>query len=142
MLAGQDALDDRLARMISDYLDRVADAVAVLERAGYRRPQTDMDWTVMDGPPHGELVPGYRFYKHGIGCAVKGPGWAVDFDFGEQGQIDGIDPWRLKQFAEPRLASYGIRSTEEIDTLFSAACAAGELVFSGYILFYVRRVAG
>jgi hypothetical protein len=96
----------------------------------------------MDGPPHGELLPGYRFYKHGVGCAVQGPGWAVDFDFGEHGQIDGIDPWRLKRFVAPHLAAYGVRSEEEIDNLFSKAHATGALNHSGDILFYVSRNAG
>jgi hypothetical protein len=80
-------MDHRLAK-IADYQSRVAQAVEVLERAGFRRPTSDVDWVSMDGPPHGKLLPGLRFYRHGVGCAVQGSGWAVDFGYGEHGQID------------------------------------------------------
>jgi Domain of unknown function (DUF6896) len=135
-------MDERLAKMIVDYQSRVAEAVTILEKAGFRRPVSAIDWVSMEGPPHGELVPGYRFYKHGFGCAVQGPGWAVDFDFGKKGQIDGIDPWHLKRFVASDLAVYRVRSEEEVDDLWSKARRSGELDFSGDILFYVSQKAG
>jgi hypothetical protein len=80
---------------------------------------------------------GYRFYKHGFGCAVHGPNWSVDFDFGEQGQIDGVDLHRLRTFAEWNLSKYGFESAEEIGQLFADAVKHDSLRFSGYILYYV-----
>ena len=130
-------MDPRLSKLIAAYQARVAEAVAVLEKAGHPRPSSDSAWAGAGGPPRGELVPGYRFFRHGFGCAVHGPGWTVDFDFGERGQIDGFDPSRLKGFAEGQLDVYGFQSAKEIDVLFARARDAGELVFSGYILSYL-----
>jgi hypothetical protein len=135
-------MDPRLSKLIADYQVRVAEAVAVLEKAGYPRPSSDSAWAGADGPPLGELTPGYHFFKHGFGCAVHGPGWKLDFDFGECGQIDGFDPSRLKGFAAERLDVYELQSDEEIDDLFAEARDAGELVYSGYILSYLARSAG
>lgn len=130
-------MDPRLSKLITTYQARVAEAVGVLEKAGYPRPSSDSNWAGAEGPPHGELAPGYTFFKHGFGCAVHGPGWKVDFDFGEVGQIDGFDPSKLKGFAAGHLDDYGMRSEQEIDDLFARARDAGELAFSGSILFYV-----
>ncbi len=56
----------------------------------------------MSIPQAGSLLNGYSYFKHGYGCAVRGPDWAVDFDFGECGQIDGFCPYRLEKFAQRR----------------------------------------
>jgi hypothetical protein len=135
-------MDPRLSNLIVDYQAKVAEAVAVLEKAGYPRPSSDAAWAGADGPPHGELKPGYHFFKHGFGCAVHGPGWKLDFDFGEGGQIDGFDPSRLKAFAAGRLERYGLGSEKEVDDLYARAQDAGDVVFSGYILSYLARSAG
>ena len=134
-------MDPRLSKLVADYQARVAEAVALLEKAGYQRPSSDSSWAGAEGPPHGELAPGYRVFKHGFGCAFHGPGWKLDFDFGEAGQIDGFDPSRLKGFAAGQLDTYGLHSEKELDEMFAQARADGELVFSGYILFYLARRA-
>lgn len=108
-------------------------------RGAYARSNapSDSEWASAEGPPAGTLLSGYRFYKHGVGCAVHGPSWSVDFDFGEQGQIDGIDPHRLRAFAEQNLSKHGFESPDEVDQLFADAAKRGSLRFSGYILYYV-----
>jgi hypothetical protein len=135
-------MDPRLSHIIADYQMRVAEAVALLERAGYARPSSDSGWEAMEGPALGELAAGYRFFKHGFGCAVRGPGWKVDFDFGEAGQVDGFEPARLKEFIAGHLDQYGIHAEHEIDQMFARAREDGELVFSGYELFYLVQRAG
>jgi hypothetical protein len=132
-------MDARLATLISDYQACVAEAVAVLERAGFPRPASDSDWVGIEGPEPGAQLAGYRFYKHGMGCAVHGPSWSVDFDFGGQGQIDGIDPHRLKRFAEQKLDTYGFASAQDVEQLFAEAVNRGALRFSGHILYYVAQ---
>jgi hypothetical protein len=135
-------MDPRLSKLIVAYQARVAEAVAVMERAGFQRPRSDTEWAGAAGPPHGELVAGYTFFKHGFGCAVHGPGFRVHFDFGESGQIDGFEPSRLKGFAANQLGSYGLKAEDDIDEMFKEAQNAGEFVFSGYLLSYLRRGAG
>lgn len=132
-------MDDRLLRLIRDYQSRVAESLILLERAGIRRPGSALEWVVDDVPQRGELGGGARYFKHGYGCAVQTPEWSVDFDFGEHdGRTDGFDAWRLKEFAGDRLSAYGFASTGEIDRAFDAAKASGELVHSGYILWFLR----
>ena len=65
--------------------------------------------------------------KHGYGCLVEGPQGSVDFDFGDNGEIDGIDPGFLTQFVRDRLAEYGFDSEEEVLAAFERACTDGEL---------------
>ena len=101
-------MEPRLAKLISEYQERVAIAVSMLEDAGFSRPSS--------------------YFKHGIGCAVGGPPWRVDFDFGERGQIDGFNTHRLYKFAERRLAEYGFASADEIESAVEDAHNAGPRV--------------
>src|SRR5687768_5988973 len=79
----------------------------MLNAAGIKRPSDAQEWIQMEFPELGGLPGGFRYYKHGIGCAVRGPDWSVDFDFGEHGEIDGFDAYRLYDFASKRLSHYG-----------------------------------
>jgi hypothetical protein len=139
-------MDSRLAKLIRDYQRRVVEAVAMMESAGIARPQSTHDWVAAKDPGRITLPTGFSFYKHGFGCSVDGAEWGVDFDFGEQGQIDGFDAWRLYDFARRRLSDYCFASEEEIRAAVLAAAEADELSFSGYILYYLneagRREAG
>ena len=96
-------------------------------------------WAADAGPARGSLPGGFKFYVHGFGCAVDGPEWGVDFDFGAAGEIDGFDATRLHDFARKRLADYGFRSEAEIDESIKSAERAGSLRFSGYILYHPVR---
>jgi len=131
-------MDTRLARLIADYQVHVAKAVALLESAGFRRPNSNTEWAIMRTPASPKLD-GLMFRKHGYGCFVKGPTWAVDFDFGDTGQIDGFDAWRLAQFAGDKLAQYGFESPEDLQSAFRHANESGDIVYSGYILYYIAR---
>jgi hypothetical protein len=135
-------MDPRLARLIENYRMTVAEAVTLLERAGIPRPSSNDEWACMDVPGRGDLGRGYRYFKHGYGCAVKGPEWAIDFDFGDKGQIDGFDAWRLYSFAGKRLQQYGFGSQEEFERVFEEAKAASDLFYSGYILYYTKQMPG
>jgi len=130
-------MDRRLSKLIKDYQRRVADAVAMLEAAGIPRPSSTTAW--VEGHDFGRmsLPNGFRAYKHGFGCSVDGPEWGVDFDFGASGQIDGFDAWRLYDFARRRLSDYEFSSEQEIKSAVRLAAEAGDLEFSGYILYYV-----
>jgi hypothetical protein len=135
-------MDSRLPKLIGDFQRRVAEAVTMLEAAGVPRPASNMEWATNGVAGRGALANGFAFHKHGFGCAVRGPGWHVDFDFGAEGQIDGFDAWRLYDFAHEHLADYGFKSEEEIKVAIAAAVDAGELKSSGYILYYATNTAG
>jgi hypothetical protein len=132
-------MDARLSKIIGDYQQRVAEAVAMLEASGILRPSSNTEWATNGVKGRGPLPNGFTYHKHGYGCAVDGPAWGVDFDFGDAGQIDGFDAWRLFDFARERLAEYGFESEKEIESAVRLAAQARELAYSGYILYYVTE---
>jgi hypothetical protein len=124
-------------RLITDYQESVARAVGLLEASGYARPSSSAEWASNGMPARGTLPGGFKYYKHGSGCAVTARDWSVDFDFGDRGEIDGFSADRLHHFAGSRLASYGFTSLEEVERAIADAAASGALVFSGNILYYL-----
>ena len=132
-------MDDRLRPLIDEYKATVARAVAALEATGIPRPSSTTEWVGYDVPGRGELAGGGEYFIHGFGCAVRLPDKSVDFDFGDDGQIDGFDWSRLLSFTGSKLAKrYGIRDDIELRALIDDAHASGDLVHSGCILSYTR----
>ncbi|WP_438042780.1 hypothetical protein [Sorangium sp. So ce128] len=74
-------MDPRLAKLIEDYRAKVAEAVALLERAGIPRPSSSLEWAQAD---------------------------------------------------------VGGRGEEQLEHTFEDAKAAGDLVYSGYTLYYTK----
>lgn len=68
---------------------------------------------------------------------IKLPTGAVDFDFGEHGEIDGFDAWRLIGFAGSKLFEYGFASDASLKECFNEEVAAGALAYSGDTLYYI-----
>ncbi|MCY4747319.1 hypothetical protein NYO99_20270 [Pelomonas sp. UHG3] len=130
-------MDKRLAILIDDYTASVSFAVGLLEQGGIGRPNSNTEWACNGIPQTGVLPGGVKYFKHGYGCAVHLKSGTVDFDFGENGQIDGFDVWRLSGFAEGKLGQYGFQSEKELEACFKAEVVAGALVYSGYILHYL-----
>jgi hypothetical protein len=85
---------------------------------------------------------GFTIFKHGFGCSVKGPGVAVDFDFGTSGQTDGFDIGRLQAFASRRSDLYGFSALEEIPRTLTDAMEQGEVSVDIDHLSYLVRDAG
>jgi hypothetical protein len=135
-------MDQRLSKLIKDYQGRVAESMAMLEAVGIRRPDTNTAWASSHDPGRISLPRGFSFHKHGFGCSVHGPDWGVDFDFGAEGQLGGFDAWRLFDFARRRLPEYGFTSEKEIESAMHLAAEAGDLRFSGYILYYIAGDGG
>ncbi|WP_394304658.1 DUF6896 domain-containing protein [Pseudomonas danubii] len=108
-----------------------------MQQSAIPLPASNADWVGTDIPDQGELAGGIRYFKHGFGCAVHLPTATVSFDFGEQGEIDGVTLSRLAGFAENRLLEYGFADENELKHCFDNEVAAGSLVYSGYILYYV-----
>ena len=132
-------MDPRLAGLIRDFQRRVGEAVEKLRAAGVPRPDSNTDWARSSIPYRGTIASGEQYRKHGYGCAFRfADGAVVDFDFGDEGQIDGVDAHRLWEFAEHQPARYGFLSRDELLATFDREVSSGTLRFSGYILYYVR----
>jgi len=131
-------MDRQLFTLIRNYIDAVAHAAALLEASGISLPTSNDNWAATPVSPQGELGDGVRYQKHGYGCDVTGHGWSVDFDFGEDGQIDGFDEWRLRIFLTENPRSIGTMTVEHLRNSFHAAVAAGEVIYSGH-LYYLNN---
>jgi hypothetical protein len=130
-------MNNQLAQLISDYQTSVRTALHLMKQSGIPLPSTCLDWVETDIPPCGELKGGFSYYKHGFGCAVGLPAGEIDFDFGDKGEIDGFDSWRLLNFAGSRLGDYGFDTEDALEESFQAAVKSGSLAYSGNTLYYV-----
>jgi hypothetical protein len=131
-------MDRRLFRLIRDYQSAVRECVEALVEIGAPRPNSTFEWTTSDFPGKGKLKDGRDYMVHGFGCAVRSKGRSADFDFGEYGEIDGFDESRLRGFLGSNPRKFGFDSLDEMKTCFQTAKEAGEFVFSGYILYYLK----
>lgn len=102
-------------------------------------PFSRVSWVKMDIPLCGELDGGITYSKHGAGCEVNLAEGRVDFDFGEQGEIGGLDVWKLLQFSKGRLLDYGFENEAEVERCFEDAIEKGSLIYSGCCLYYVAN---
>lgn len=134
-------MDKNLEQLIKEFQSRVQDAVALMYRSGMTMPHTSFGWVKTDVPGRGVLDGGIEYFKHGAGCEVRLETGTVDFDFGEHGEIDGFDLWRLTEFTRTRLPCFGFDSAEQIEQAFNAAVACGDLERSGYALYYLAGTA-
>ena len=132
-------MDARLLTLIHEYQAAAKFAVELMAESGIQLPSSNMAWASTRLQALEALRGGIRYRKHGYGCEVFLPSGNVDFDFGANGEYDGFDAWRLKSFAEGRLAEYGLSSEQDVDDLFEAAAQSEALVYSGYTLYYLRR---
>jgi len=131
-------MDPRLAKLISSYQEAVAECVHFLVDAGATLPAKDYEWPPEEFPPTGTLSDGREYFCHGVGCAVRSQkGHSVDFDFGENGEIDGFDQSRLLAFIGSTPQKFGFESRDEIIRSFEAA--KPEFAFSGFILYHLAR---
>ncbi|EPL6275335.1 DUF6896 domain-containing protein [Proteus mirabilis] len=131
-------MDARLYGLINEYVNRVSEAVELMKFSGIALPKSNNEWAANGIPQKGQLNGGVKYFKHGYGCAVHLNSGAVDFDFGENGEFNGFDYWRLKGFSDNNLNQYGFNSPDELKECFEAEISNGNLLFSGYILYYLK----
>ncbi|WP_254460338.1 DUF6896 domain-containing protein [Xanthomonas sacchari] len=130
----------QLARLIQDYQAKVHEALVVMHRSGIPMPDSRDGWIELNIPQAGLLDGGIAYFKHGAGCKVYLADGAVDFDFGDLGEIDGFDAWRLFMFSKRNFSEYGFKDQNDLERCFEASVAEGYLVCSRGVLFYISDV--
>ncbi|EPG0571529.1 DUF6896 domain-containing protein [Pseudomonas aeruginosa] len=130
-------MDPRLACLIHEYLDSIKSIVALMNRSGIPVPYSRSSWMFAKIPSTGELDGGVRYQKHGAGCRVFFNGRMVDFDFGEDGEIDEIECFRLQRFASKDMVKFCFESHEEIRKCFEDAIKSGSLTNVDDLAFYM-----
>lgn len=130
-------MDERLAKLISDYQRAVGTAVLLMSESGIEIPSNINDLLNLDIPAQGELKGGIRYLKHGYGYWVHLPEGEVDFDFGQHGEIDGFDEWRLWIFSRHRPNTYAFDTEQALLDCVGHALKKGKLAASSHNLYYV-----
>jgi len=98
--------------LIHDYIQKVEARFEQFSReTNTPSPKTNLDWALKGPKKKGTLSDGTTYSKHGYGCLFEGEKDSVDFDFGEHGEIDGFDTWRLINYFES-LDSEGLQLKE------------------------------
>jgi hypothetical protein len=133
-------MDTKLQRLVSDYQTVVSRRFTQLRtELGFAAPESNVAWACNRIEQRGRLSDGAQYFKHGYGCAIKGATDSVDFDFGDNGEIDGFDASRLWGFAVASKKDYGFASEKEIAAAITRSAAEGALRSSGYMLYYVQK---
>lgn len=126
--------------LISDFVATVARRFAQLQReVGVAAPESKIAWAT-NGLKKGTLSDGAVYSKHGVGCLIEAEAGGVDFDFGERGEFDGFDAWRLVQFAENSGGRHAITDKKNMEALLDSAVAVGEIEKRGS-LYYLKKNA-
>lgn len=120
--------------------DRGVAAVAeVLGPAlGVRRPASNREWVGMSGRCGVNRVrrlDGIEFYAHGYGIELVLDGVTIDFDWGDRGEPDGFDAWRLWNFVEVNGIAVDCGSLSQVRSWLEEAAALGELTQDS-LLYY------
>ena len=105
--------------------------------SGIPLPVSNIEWACNGIEQRGELSGGIKYFKHGYGCAVHLKSGAVDFDFGENGQVNGFNSSRLWSYANNINERHGFNSESEIAQQMKFAERENDIEYSGYILYYM-----
>ena len=97
---------------------------------GVRLPISNREWVAICGETglHGvRRVNGVEVYCHGYGIELTFPDLSIDFDWGDHGEPDGFDWWRLHFFSyfNPKVVPFAAR--DDVRGWLEGAEAAGEL---------------
>jgi len=94
-------MNKKLLNIITQYQHAVADMFPRLAtHLGIATPISDMDWLGLGVEQRGKTSCGIKYFIHGGGVSMKTDSAIVEFDLGGEGQIDGIDIWKLADFVQ------------------------------------------
>ena len=81
----------------------------------------------------------YSYAFHGSGCCFRFDGFNVDYDYADNGSIDGFDLWRLSRFGEQFDEFKEYIELRKIDLDFEEAINTQKIImFSQCSLYYVE----
>jgi hypothetical protein len=122
-------------QMISDYTSLVAERMSrFCVETGSVLPKSNIEW-VTNGPKKTVLSDGTIYSKHGFGCLITLKSGAIDFDFGDLGEIDGFDAYRLSAFTESFPCRYSLKSEKEIRAILESYLKSGAMEKRGQLYF-------
>jgi hypothetical protein len=127
--------------MISDYISLVFERMdRFCIETGFVLPNSANEW-VSSGPKKTVLSDGTIYSKHGYGCLITLKSGKIDFDFGDQGEIDGFDACRLSAFTESFPRRYSPKSEREMQPILEAALKSGVIEKRGRLYYRMKNGA-
>jgi len=121
-------MNDQLLKLIDLFLHTVSQAEKFMkERMGLDEPRY---WRQRGVPRTGALDK-FNYSFHGIGCRFDFGDISVDYDYGDQGRIDGFDLWRLTIFGEQIKDFKSYVDSGDLKSDFEACIESGEIKKSG-----------
>ena len=97
---------------------------------GVRLPASNREWVSICaecGLHKGRRVNGLGVYAHGYGIELTLDGLSIDFDWGDSGEPDGFDAWRLWNFVQVNKIATYCGSYDQVRSWLEEAAARGEL---------------
>ena len=133
-------MNPQLREAINLYIESCQSLFSQLAKdLGIELPITAQDWAALSIEQSGVSSSGIKYRKHGYGVAMRQSNRVVDFDLGKEGQLNGVDPWKLFYFAEGNDVPLPYASTGELKEEFTSLVQSGELIYSGYMLYYLAE---
>lgn len=135
-----------LAQVIQAFRGAQDLAVATLvERLGIPRPESNVAWAKrmqaaeacngLDVHERGQAH-GLHVRAHGYGVEIRFPNLTIDFDWGDNGEGNGFDVWRLWNHCSINHLFLDQVTHELLEQQVQRAVADGELI-TGRLLFYL-----
>ena len=116
----------RLMDFIHEYHVRVREAASLFQK--HMELVSPMDWWQAGLPQKGfiDSAKTIEYAFHGSGCRVALPSGPVDWNFGYDGRLDGLDPWFLWEFAQDGTDNFPeFKNKKNLDEAFQAAVSQG-----------------
>ncbi len=129
-------MHERLRNLIERFREAQDNAVSfyvntLCPTLGLRLPTSGGDWINLCGEfglYEIRSVDGVQLDPHGIGIEFTFPTWSIDMDWGENGEADGFDAWRLHLFDRLNPTALPTPSYQEVRNWVEHAFDRGELI--------------
>ena len=111
---------------------------------GVRLPTSNHEWVTICaecGLYQIDWVSGIEVYAHGYGIELIVDGLTIDFDWGDHGEPDGFDCWRLWNFARGNGLPLPCESSVQVRSWLEEAAARGELTRDTHLYYSPRHRA-
>ncbi|WP_420321036.1 DUF6896 domain-containing protein [Flagellimonas sp.] len=141
ILFGEMTKTDELYNIIGLFNKRQVEVVGILERHFGEIPQSGLGWSLWSSMHHNKLQSfkdDFKLFPHGYGLTFSNNEFWIDFDFGEDGEINGFDAKRLWVFIEKNNIETNFLSSHEIQEIIKLETKKGKLVFSGDTNYYIK----